>query len=43
GDANSAKFVGIPFIYAKYGFGNVDVYDYFIDSFKDLLEHDILK
>lgn len=42
GDANSAKFVGIPFIYAKYGFGNVDVYDYFIDSFKDLLEHDIL-
>ncbi|HBG8137819.1 TPA: HAD family hydrolase, partial [Clostridioides difficile] len=43
GDANSAKFAGIPFIYAKYGFGNVDVYDYFIDSFKDLLEHDILK
>ncbi|HEK9004419.1 TPA: HAD family hydrolase, partial [Clostridioides difficile] len=43
GDANSAKFVGIPFIYAKYGFGNVDAYDYFIDSFKDLLEHDILK
>ncbi|MCC0635550.1 MULTISPECIES: HAD family hydrolase [unclassified Clostridioides] len=43
GDANSAKFAGIPFVYAKYGFGNVDEYDYSIESFKDLLEHDILK
>lgn len=38
GDANAAKTAGIPFVYAQYGFGNVDVdeYDYKIEKFEDL-------
>lgn len=38
GDANAAKMAGIDFIYARYGFGNVDEYDYAIDTFSQLLE-----
>ena len=38
GDANSAKFAKIPFIYAKYGFGEVDNFEYSIDSFSELLK-----
>jgi phosphoglycolate phosphatase len=38
GDANSSKTVGVPFIYAKYGFGNVDEYEFSIDSFAELPE-----
>ena len=37
GDANGAKIAGIPFVYAKYGFGNVEEYDYVINEFKEIL------
>lgn len=36
GDAESAKVAGIPFVYARYGFGNVEEYDYVIDRFEEL-------
>lgn len=36
GDSLSAQEAGIPFVFARYGFGNVDKYDYVIDSFSDL-------
>lgn len=36
GDAESAKVAGIPFIYARYGFGTVNEYDYVIDKISDL-------
>ena len=35
-DSKSARYAGIPFIYARYGFGNVKEYDYVIDSFDEL-------
>ena len=41
GDTNSdleaAKFANIPFVYANYGFGNVNEYDYAINDIEDLL------
>ena len=37
GDAQSAKVAGIPFVYARYGFGKVEEYDYVIDRFEELL------
>lgn len=37
GDLKAARFAGIPFIYAKYGFGQVSEYDAVIDTFEDLL------
>ena len=36
GDADSAKIADIPFVYAEYGFGHVDEYDYKIEKFEDL-------
>lgn len=36
-DCDAAKKAGIPFVFAKYGFGNVNEYEYFIDKFEDLL------
>ena len=36
GDAESAKVAGIPFVFAKYGFGNVKEYQYAINKFEDL-------
>ena len=36
-DLKAAKFAGIPFIYAKYGFGQASEYDEAVDSFDDLL------
>ena len=36
GDAESAKAAGIPFVFAKYGFGNVKEYQYAINKFEDL-------
>lgn len=36
-DAESAKVAEIPFVYARYGFGNVEEYDYVIDSFEEIL------
>lgn len=37
GDYKSTAFAGIPFIYAEYGFGNVENPDYTIHSFKDII------
>ncbi|SES18237.1 phosphoglycolate phosphatase [Gracilibacillus ureilyticus] len=37
GDLNAARYAGIPFVYATYGFGEVTEYDYVIKEFKDLL------
>lgn len=36
GDADAARVAGIPFIYARYGFGNVEHYDMVIDKFEEL-------
>lgn len=38
GDRESAEYAGIPFVYAAYGFGNVENRDYTINDFKELLE-----
>lgn len=38
GDYEAAVFAGIPFIFAKYGFGNPANYDYAINGIKELLD-----
>lgn len=38
GDASAAKEAGVPFIFAKYGFGDVKEYVEAIDSLKELVE-----
>lgn len=38
GDLEAARFAGIPFIYARYGFGQVKEFDYAIDNFDELLD-----
>jgi phosphoglycolate phosphatase len=38
GDREAAQYADIPFVYAKYGFGEVKNYDYMIESFGELLE-----
>jgi phosphoglycolate phosphatase len=42
GDRKAAELAGIPFIYARYGFGHVEQFDYAIDQFKELLDIDVL-
>ena len=37
GDLTAAKYAGIPFTYAKYGFGHVTEYDSVIDKFDELI------
>jgi len=37
GDCNATRFAGIPFVYAKYGFGNVEKPDYIINSFSEIV------
>ena len=37
GDADAAKFAGIPFVYCAYGFGSVDAYWKEIQKFDELL------
>ena len=37
GDANAANAANVPFIYAEYGFGEVEVFEDKIESFEDLL------
>lgn len=37
GDKNAATEAGIPFVFARYGFGDVTEYDEVIDSFGELL------
>ena len=36
GDKKAAHYSGIPFVYARYGFGKVEEYDYVIDNIEDL-------
>lgn len=36
GDLNGARLANIPFVYASYGFGHVETYDYIIKEFRDL-------
>ena len=38
GDAKAAKEAGIPFVFARYGFGDVEEYDAVVDSPIELLE-----
>ncbi|TAA73362.1 HAD family hydrolase [Planococcus salinarum] len=38
GDLQAARLAGIPFVYAKYGFGQVREYEEAIDGFEDLLK-----
>lgn len=38
GDANAAKFAGIDFVFARYGFGDVENYEYVIDEFSQLTD-----
>lgn len=38
GDLKASRLAGIPFIYARYGFGQVKEYDYVINSFDELLD-----
>lgn len=38
GDAKASKEAGVPFVYARYGFGDVKEYDYSIASFGELLQ-----
>lgn len=37
-DLESCQMAGVPFVYAAYGFGQVDSYDKKIDSFEQLLD-----
>lgn len=41
GDATSAIDANIPFVYARYGFGSVEKFDYVIDSFFEILKLDL--
>jgi phosphoglycolate phosphatase len=36
GDMESARVAGIPFVFARYGFGECDSYEYVVDSFEQL-------
>lgn len=38
GDEESARVAGIPFIFAKYGFGAAKAPDYILDAFSNLPE-----
>lgn len=38
GDANAAKEAGVPFIFARYGFGNVKEYEDVVDSLQELVD-----
>lgn len=38
GDRKAARLAGVPFVYARYGFGEVKEYDYVIDTIEKLLE-----
>ncbi|WP_261134809.1 HAD family hydrolase [Bacillus sp. Marseille-Q3570] len=38
GDLKAARYAGIPFVYAKYGFGQVSEHDEVIEKFDDLLK-----
>jgi phosphoglycolate phosphatase len=38
GDFEGARIANIPFVYARYGFGDVEGYDYVIDKLEEILE-----
>lgn len=38
GDRKAARFAGIPFVYARYGFGEVSSHDYVIDRLEGILD-----
>lgn len=38
GDQEAAAYAGIPFIFARYGFGEVSEYNYVIDTFEELID-----
>ncbi len=38
GDQSASAHAGINFIYAKYGFGNVIVYDHSIDDISEIIQ-----
>lgn len=38
GDQKAAAIAGVPFVFARYGFGHIDKYDYVIDGFDELVE-----
>jgi phosphoglycolate phosphatase len=38
GDLTAARYAGIPFVYARYGFGHASEHDYLIDDFEALLK-----
>ncbi|MBU3130545.1 HAD family hydrolase [Clostridium tagluense] len=38
GDCDAAKLANIPFIFASYGFGEVDAYDYIIEEISDIVK-----
>ena len=42
GDGIAAHEAGIPFVFARYGFGESTDYEYVIDSFDELLELEVL-
>ena len=37
GDMEASYYAGIPFVYAAYGFGDVESFDYKIDDISELL------
>lgn len=41
GDADAAEHAGLPFVFASYGFGNVQNPDYIISNFREIM--DIIK
>ncbi|GIP34938.1 HAD family hydrolase [Paenibacillus sp. J2TS4] len=43
GDASASKEAGIPFVYARYGFGNAEHFEGAIDSLDELLQLPLLK
>jgi len=38
GDRKAAEYAGIPFVYAKYGFGKVEKHDAVLEAFEDLVK-----
>ncbi|WP_040191988.1 HAD family hydrolase [Clostridium culturomicium] len=36
GDRKAAKLAGVPFVFAKYGFGDVEDYDFVVDKLEDV-------
>lgn len=38
GDRKAAKLAGVPFVFAKYGFGDVEDYDFVVDKLEDVVD-----